>query len=235
MWEELAAGHALHALTPPDEQRFLSHLAECDECVAALDDYTLVAAQLGSVADSEPDEAPSWQQIRGGIVGEHVAPVVRLDDRRRMRAARVLGAAAAVVTAAAIGVAGWQLSGTSHSHPSPGIAALSACEHQVGCHAIRLHAPNGRNVAAVIVNGSAATVAPLTLGAAPAGRTYVLWQMPSDGSPIPVSEFRTTDRQTASTPLPTSYADTTAFAISLERSNVTPHRPTDVLAVGTAT
>jgi hypothetical protein len=234
VWEELAAGHALHALDPADEQRFLDHLAGCEDCVAALDDYNLVSAQLGSVADTEPDEMPSWQQIRGGIIAEQPGPVVSLDARRRSRSVRFLSAAAAVVTLTAVGVAGWQLSRQPAGRSSTGVAALSACAKQVGCRTIRLHTPNGTNTAAVVVTGDRASVVPLALDSAPAGRTYVLWQMPSDGSPIPVSEFRTTDRQTAATPLPSSYADTAAFAISLERSNVTPKRPTDVLAVGTA-
>lgn len=235
MWDELAAGYALHALEPADKQRFIAHLSGCDHCVAALDDYALVAAQLGSVADTETDEAPSWQQIRGGIVDDRPAPVVSLGRRRQLRSARLLAAAAAVVTLTAVGVAGWQLSHPSGAGTSTGVAALNACAQQVGCRAIRLHAPDGANPAAVIVNGDRAAVVPLTLTGAPAGRTYVLWQMPSDGSPIPVSEFRATDRQTASTPLPSSYADTAAFAISLEPSDVAPQRPTDVLAVGTAT
>jgi anti-sigma-K factor RskA len=235
MWEELAAGHALHALEPGDEQRFLTHLSSCEQCVAALDDYNLVAAQLGSVADNEPDETPNWQQIRAGIIDDRPARVVRLDRSRRLHSTRILAAAAAVVTVTAVGVAGLHLTRQSSSHTPTRIAALSACEHQVGCRAIRLHAPDGANPAAVVVNGDRAAVVPLTLSRAPAGRTYVLWQMPSDGSPIPVSEFRATDRQTASTPLPASYADTAAFAISLERSNVAPRRPSDVLAVGTAT
>lgn len=239
-WEELAAGYALHALDPVEERRFVSHLESCPQCVAALDDYTLVAAQLGSVADagsaaSEADEPPAWSQIRGGIVADSAsASVVSLDQVRRSRAAQLIAAAAAVVVV--VGVVSWQTAGSSGRGSSPGIAALSACEERVSCHAIRLRAPNGGNPATVIVDGGSAAVVPLSLRAAPSGKTYVLWQMPSDGSPIPVSEFRTTDgKQTASTPLPTSYASTAAFAISVERANVAPKRPTKILAVGTAT
>ena len=234
MWDELAAGHALHALDGADEQRFLTHLSNCAHCTAALDDYNLVAAQLGSVADTVADETPSWQHIRGAIVDDQRAPVVSLDGRRQ-RSARILAAAAAVVTVTAIGVAGWGLSHGSDAGTSPGVAALAACHQQVGCRAIRLHTSDGANPAAVVINGDRAAVVPLTLSAAPAGRTYVLWQMPSDGSPIPISEFRATDRQTAATHLPASYGDTAAFAISLEPTNVPPRRPTKVLAVGTTT
>jgi hypothetical protein len=45
-YDELAAGHALHALDPGDEQRFGEHLADCPRCQAAVGDYTEVAAAL---------------------------------------------------------------------------------------------------------------------------------------------------------------------------------------------
>jgi hypothetical protein len=59
--------------------------------------------------------------------------------------------------------------------------------------------------------------------------------MPRDGGPVPISEFSATDRQTAFAPLSAPYADTTAFAISLEAADVTPSQPTQVLAIGTTT
>lgn len=233
-WEELAAGHALHALSPQDERRFLDHVGGCSACATTLDEYRLIGAQLGALADTEPDEPPSWQRIRGGIVDDRPASVVSLDHRRRPRSARILAAAAAVVTATAVGVAGWDASHPSGSRSTPATSAITACQQQEGCRAIRLHAQSGTNPAAVIVTGNEVSVVPLALPAAPSGRTYVLWQMPRDGGPVPVSEFRATDRQTATTSLPSSYADTTAFAISDEPDNVSPVRPTHVLAVGLA-
>jgi len=234
MWEELAAGHSLHALDAADEARFIAHLAGCARCAQTLDDYNLVAAQLGSLADTEADEPPSWNRIRATILHEP-APVTVLRPRRPI-ATRLLAAAAAVVTVTAIGVAAWQVSDSSGPSRSPNLSALvSACQQQVGCRAIRLHTPDGANPAAVVVNGDRVAVVPLTMPAAPAGRTYVLWQMPRDGSPIPISEFRETAKQTAVAVLPASYADTAAFAISIESASKPPSRPTHVLAVGTAT
>jgi anti-sigma-K factor RskA len=232
-WAELAAGHALHALVPAEEQRFLQHAAECPDCTAALDDYNLVAAQLGALADAEPDQVPSWSRIRTGIVDDESPNVVRLDSRRR-RAPRLLSAAAAAVVVAALGIVGWQAVHSGTSSPATGAAALTACQHEVSCRVVRLHTSNGANPAAVLVSGDQATVVPLRLAAAPTGRTYVLWQMPSDGGPVPLSEFRKTSQQTAAVRLPTSYADTAAFAISVEPAGVAPKRPTHVLAVGSA-
>ena len=231
-WDELAAGHALNALEPDDEQRFLAHLAGCRTCTATVDDFALVAAQLGALSDGETDESPSWQQLRSAIVND--GHVTALHTRRpHRRAPRLIAAAAAVVAVAGGTVAGWQATHGSAPAGTPGTAALSACAHQTGCHVVRLHTSNGESPAAVLVNGDGASVVPLALAPAPAGRTYVLWQMPRDGSPIPVSEFRDTVAQTAPTRLSSDYADTAAFAISIESASVVPSRPTKVIALGT--
>lgn len=234
-WDDLAAGHSLHALDPADESRFLAHLGGCERCAQTLDECNLVAAQLGALTDGESDEPPSWNRIRGAILDEPAAPL-SIARQRRPVATRLLAAAAAVVTVTAVGVVGWQVTQGGGSSPTPHLAAvLSACQQQVGCRAIRLHTSDGANPAAVVVNGDRVAVVPLSMKAAPNGRTYVLWQLLRDGGPIPISEFRETVKQTAAAPLPSDYADTAAFAISIESANKPPTKPTKVLAVGTAT
>ncbi len=233
-WDELAAGHALDALEPDDEERFAAHLTGCDECATTLGDFTLVAAQLGSLAEGGPEAPPSWQQVRAGIIGSS-AHVTDLGTARRRRATHLLAAAAVIVMLAGGGVAGWQLAGHGSGRGRASTVALASCRQLVGCREIKLHTASGASPAVVTVNADRATVVPLSLAAAPAGRIYVLWQMPRDGSPIPVSEFRDTTRQTAAVPLPSRYDDTAAFAISVESAAVTPSRPTHVLAVGNTT
>jgi anti-sigma-K factor RskA len=233
VWDELAAGHALHALEPGDEQRFTAHLAGCARCQAVLQDYSLVAAQLGSLADTEPTSPPDWQTVRQGVITESDAVVTTLEDRRRRRASRLVAAAAALVTVAGGVAVAWQTTrGSDRTRPA---AALAACEHQAGCRAIRLHTPDGSSPAAVIVTDNRVAVVPLAMAGVAPGRTYVLWQMPRDGGPIPVTEFRDISRESASTRLSASYRDTAAFAISIESAAVPLSRPTRVLAVGTAT
>jgi hypothetical protein len=231
LWEELAAGYALHALEPAEQELFIEHLEGCSTCPANVNDYSLVAAQLGSLTDVEPEEAPSWQDLRAGIVGQPAA-VTSLSSRRHHRAQRILAAAAVVVMVAG-GIAVWQANrGSNHGQPT--VAALTACQQQAGCHAITLHTAAGASPAAVVVRGEQAAVVPLDLSTAPPGRTYVLWQMPRDGGPIPVSEFRDVGRQTAATRLPARYSNTAAFAISLESTASQPVKPTRVLALGSA-
>jgi hypothetical protein len=57
-FEELAAGYALNALEPADEQLFLRHAWECPDCMQALADYREVAMAL---ADTAPPAEPSPQ------------------------------------------------------------------------------------------------------------------------------------------------------------------------------
>jgi anti-sigma-K factor RskA len=49
-FEELAAGYALDALEPADEQRFLRHARECRACAQALAGFREVAAALAETA-----------------------------------------------------------------------------------------------------------------------------------------------------------------------------------------
>lgn len=237
-WDELAAAHALHALEPSDELRLRAHLGGCTQCRSQLDDFTLVAAQLGSLAD-KADEPPTWSTMRNKLAGslpattEPTAPastITRLLPQHA--AARRMFAAAAAVTAIGAAVAvGTQLTARQ---PTSAAAALAACRQQSGCQVIQMHGNRGDN-AAVLVNAGHASIVPIKMPAAPSGRMYVLWQLPRDGSPIPVVTFRDSSRQTSSVPLLTGYDDTAAFAVSLEAAGPMPTRPTDVLAVGAAT
>jgi hypothetical protein len=55
-FEELAAGYALDALEPADEQRYLDHARQCPACTRALADFREVAAAL---AETAPRAEPS--------------------------------------------------------------------------------------------------------------------------------------------------------------------------------
>ena len=57
-FKELAAGYALDALEPADEQRYLHHALECPACARALADFREVAAAL---ADTAPPAEPRPQ------------------------------------------------------------------------------------------------------------------------------------------------------------------------------
>jgi hypothetical protein len=171
-WQELAAGHALHALQAADEALLYEHLADCDECRYELDTHSLTASHLASLADDPETAAPSWSKIRAAVVQDAPTPVVSLAERReRRRPAQVmLAAAAGVVVLAGIVVAGTQLVGSGGGSTSPGASALARCSALQGCQEIDLRSSNGSRRAAVIVDNGTAEVQPIALTSLRAAR-----------------------------------------------------------------
>ena len=230
-WDELAAGYALHALEPDEEMRFTEHLAGCDECTALLREHELVAAQLGALAfaaDSDDVQAPEWSAIRAAVVGADAPVSLAARREANRRQPWVIGAAAAAVVIAAAGVVVWQTHGTS---TTPAERAVQSCRHQAGCAVVRLHAPQGADPAVVLVSANKVTMVPLAMKAPAPGKEYVLWQLPRSGAPTPVAEI-TDAKAPSSAGLVMPYADTAAFAVSVEPSSVPPSQPTQVVAIG---
>ena len=231
-WDELAAGYALDALEPDEELAFTEHLAGCDICARQLDEHSFVAAQLGSLAGDAEVRPPAWSTLRIGVVGhDRPSPVLPLQRRRPAALPRLLAAAAAVIVLAGIGVLSWQ---ATQPTTTAATRAIADCRHHTGCSVVRLHTPTGVHAAVVLVSDDRATLVPLAMKPAAASRTYVVWQLPRAGSPTPVTTFAATGSDTTA-PLVMSYADTAAFAVSLEPAGTPPSQPTDVLAVGNAT
>lgn len=71
LFEELAAGYALDALEPADEQRFLRHVRGCPPCTAALARYRDVATALAHTA---PPGEPS------ALLASRIASMARAGD-----------------------------------------------------------------------------------------------------------------------------------------------------------
>jgi hypothetical protein len=236
-WHELVAGHALHALDDGDELRLQAHLAECDECRAELDGHALTASHLASLADDGDTAVPAWSSMRTAVVGSSpVADVADLAERRdrRQPARWMLAAAAVAVVLAGATVASWQvLRGSGGS--TPATSALAQCSATPGCQEIDLRSSSGVRRAAVIVRNGTASVAPIALHSAGSGRTFVLWQLPRSGAPIPLGEFGSTSATSTPAALAVSIAHTTAFAVSSEPADAQPSTPSDVLALGGAT
>jgi hypothetical protein len=241
-WYELVAGRALHALDAADEARLTKHLEGCADCRSELDAHALTASHLASLADDADTAPPAWSSIRAAVVGSPQSTVAESEvvDELAVRRARrqppswILAAAAAVLVLAGATVAGWQVLGADSSGNSQP-ASIRSCGANPGCLEIDLRSSDGVNRAAVIVSHGSAEVQPLTLNAPASGRTFVLWQLPHGGAPIPLGEFDSTTLSSGSHRLAVSMAQTTAFAVSSEEADTPPTTPTDVLALGGAT
>jgi anti-sigma-K factor RskA len=229
--DELAAGYALHALTPEDESQFEAHLETCPDCAARLKDYEFVAAQLGSMAHyQEHDDSPSWESVRAAVrdASASSGEVAELGTHRRRlaRSQRLLAAAAALVLLAGGGIAIWRLASNGSN---------STCTVAAGCHVVHLDATGGKTLAAVTVRGDTATVTPTAMPAAPSGKVYVLWQQPRGGGATAIGEFTAgSSGPSATGGLVAPYADTKGFAVSLEAAGPPPDTPSNLLASGTA-
>jgi anti-sigma-K factor RskA len=254
-FDELAAGHALDALEPADEHRFLRHAADCPDCQQTVAEFRAVA---GALAETAPPAEPSEQlglrilaatrpsrdtegRQATTLAGEPepgepeagLPPgVTRLRARqvRRGRRQRWLAAAAAVVIAAG-GVWGG-LSATSGNAPAP----LAMCQQPHKCSEVTLVTPKGHQAAAkVVVLDGQVWMQPTDMSANPAGEIYVLWQITGTHSPLAVGSF---DVKTGvATPikiggLAAPYSGTSAFAVSLEHGRIIPPAPSGELAVG---
>jgi hypothetical protein len=218
-WEELAAGHALHALEPAESVEFEQHRATCDRCQTGLDEMSFVAAQLGALAGAGGADAPPWRRMRAGVVGGAPAASKGSTARRRW----LLPAATAAVVVAAAAVLTVRLTGGG---AAPALTA-AGCARDAACHQVVLRSADGLDVATVLVRGLTATVASVALGPAPAGKEWALWQVPYRGRPMLVRTFRALPATVDS--LPTSFDPSAAFALSAEPAGTRPDRPSDVL------
>jgi hypothetical protein len=201
-YDELAAGHALSALEPEDEQLFLAHLPGCAVCERALLEHTDTLGHLAYDVAVEAPPASVLEGIRAGVVasgraGTFPAPLSleAARTRRRDKTVRwttaVIGAAAAVVMVAALVFVNRGL--TSREHQAQNAAAnLSKAVSSLlvpGARKIDLSGDNGGK-GAVVVNGSTVS---LVMAGVPVNdqhrSIYVLWEKSRFGDVRAVGTF----------------------------------------------
>jgi hypothetical protein len=242
-FEELAAGHALNALEPADELRFLDHLAGCGDCRRSLAEFSEIAAGLALTSSDDADSAPPadlWSAIRAEIDDDALAPVAVPSGGGRPRRRQVWLSAAAAVALVAAGVIGWQVAGSGSPHRDSVQSALANCRGTTGCRVVHLSNSSNTNESAfLMITGKDVRVATASLPAIDANRErYVLWQMPQDGRPIGVVAFPLTGKHAATVAhgtLTQDYDNTTAFAISREQGTSIPAMPSPPVVIGSAT
>src|SRR4051812_25977126 len=239
-FDELAAGHALNALEPGDEQTFLAHLDGCAQCQRSLAEFSEVAAGLAVSSADEPQEQPPpelWVSIRQQVEAEG-GNVASLDKRRTSSRTRIWLSAAAAAVVVAAGVVGWQVARDGSSGPSVQ-SALKDCRSASSCQVVPLTNKAGKTESAyLLITGQDVRVATSSLPAVDGeSQSYVLWQMPKDGQPIGVVAFglpANHDGTVAHGMLTQPYDASTAFAISLEQGKTIPAQPSPPVVIGTA-
>jgi hypothetical protein len=259
-FDELAAGHALHALDADDELRFAHHLPGCRRCQDALSDYTEVA---GGLADTGSENQPSQQlgarimaavahepregpaTTGGGLSGDPAgaggdgqaskdpAAITDLSDRRARRRLRTILTAAAAAVVLLAGAGTW----AGLSHGSDPAQPLASCTAASPCHKVVLTAAASRSPSAeVVIKGQSVWLIPSGLPADKTpGHIYVLWQITGAHTPLAVGSFDVSghsEKPVRIGSLAVPYQGTWAFAVSLERGRVIPPRPSHPIALG---
>lgn len=194
-FEELAAGFALDALEPEEEDRFLAHLPTCSGCALALEQHLTVAAQLAYAVDPVPAPplpaglAAAVASAPGGLPVDPFATEeasarltatrVQLPAPRRARLLAMAGTlgVAVLLAAAAVGVA-VQGADRSGGEQAAGAEALVAV-NDPGANLGRLVSADGQATVhgtAVVAKGHAWLV---VQGLAPSrrGTHYVAWEI----------------------------------------------------------
>ncbi|MGB8652243.1 MAG: anti-sigma factor [Mycobacteriales bacterium] len=202
LYEQLAVGHALSALEPEDEQRFLAHLPGCAACERALAEHTETLAHLAyATAPAEPP-ASLLEGIRSGVAasgraGDFPAPAsldaarVRRRDRTVRWTTAVLGAAAAVVLVVALVFVNRGLSSREHDAQVANARLSQAVSSLLVSGARRVDlAGHGDTKAVAVLHGS--TVSLVVAGLPENDRSnsvYVLWEKSRFGDVRAVGTF----------------------------------------------
>jgi anti-sigma-K factor RskA len=238
--DELAAGYALHALEPGDEQGFRVHLATCARCQQAVAEHTETLSHLAYAA--APAELPPSllegirREVRGDAPAQPPEPVSLDRARHRRRPGLTAGrswiaAAAAVALVLSLGV--WNLA--LQRDKSRGdvrnerLAAAIATLEQGAKQVVRLDDSDGRPVAVALVRADD-SVSLVVDGLAPNDRrasTYVLWQKGAYGvRAVGAFDVRTDDVDVvAGLRLAPDVAGLDGFAVTREPGRQAPTAP----------
>jgi hypothetical protein len=221
-YEELAAGMALHALEPEDEQDFLTHLDGCALCVRDLAAHEAALTELAYAPDQVEPPPSLLEGIRAGVrasgrattgVRDDAAPAApvaaaaapagapqSLDDARRRRAERTgrVPAWAGVAAAAALVVSmgAWTLElreqRDAQVRASAELAGTLQRLEDPSTRTVRLESEAGDVVAVALVAGGEAELVLDGLPVNDEGTSYVLWSEEADGSLRAVGGFDVT-------------------------------------------
>ena len=187
---ELTAAYALDALAPDEVERYERHLSQCEECRQQLAELNEAAAALAFAAVAPAPPA----RLRTGILDAAAAErsnVVPLLRRRWVR--RGLAVAAAAAACIVVGLA------------------------------VALSRPSNTHVVNVVLSrdaGGSATLQVSGLAAAPSGKTYEAWVIPTGKAPKPAGLF--SGDTTTTIHLKGTVPNGAVIAVTIERAGGVP-------------
>lgn len=252
VFAELAAGHALYALEPEEEQTFLAHLSACAECERAVAEHRETLTHLAYAADAGDPPAALLEGIRAGVqesgrASTYAAPA-SLDQARTRRARRTaetprlrraatwVGAAAAFALVGSLAVWNTELQ-RERDEAGNDFESVIAALTQPETETVQLQSPDSDEVLAValvddgrmslVVNGLKTNDAEAT--------SYVLWGKNSLGGVRAVGAFDVSGAEHHVLQGVELDGEMTAFMVTHEDGNTPPPVSTrPVLAVGEA-
>ena len=260
-YEELAAGHALSALEPEDEQDFVTHLAGCARCERDLAEHEATLAHLAYAPEPADPPASLLEGIRAGVLSsgreasfpastEQAAPAapapVDLDARRQRRDASRLrragvwtsvAAAAALIVSLGVWNTELQRDRDAQAELTGRLAKAVSPLRDASTDTVPLAAEGGEVVAVALVRGDEMTLVVDGLPVNDPATTYVLWGESRYGDKRAVGAFDVTADDVDvldGLRLKDSVADVTRFMVTREQGDGPPPIPTlPVLAAGT--
>jgi hypothetical protein len=259
-FEELAAGHALHALEPEDEQAFVAHLAGCARCERDLAEHAATLAHLAYAPDAAEPPPALLEGIRAGVLGSgrgstfpeqpDAAPEqpVELDQVRRRRDATRLrragtwtgiAAAAALVVSLAVWNADLRQERDEQAAWGERITQAVGQLRDEETDAVPLAGESGEVVAVALVRGEQMSLVVDGLPANADDTTYVLWGESRYGDKRAVGTFDVTGGERPDVVdgmrMPAGVSDVTRYMVTHEKGDTAPPIPTlPVLASGDA-
>lgn len=212
LYAELAAGHALSALEPEEEQLFLAHVSGCARCERDVAEHRATLSHLAYAVDASEPPPSLLEGIRAGVLasGRGVSfpesvPVDELAARRTRRdpAAALRGAkgwtSVAAAAALVVGLGVWNVSLQSDRDQQDAWSGrITAAMRELGeqdTDTVPLVGDGGRVVAVALVHGDRLSLLVDGLKANDTRSSiYVLWGQSRFGDVRPVAAFDVTEK-----------------------------------------